>query len=360
MKRKRMLRPANVWDAETMERWLEDQAARGWRLDGSRQWSGLWVRFLRTEPAVCRVRIQPVGFVSQEAWQERLETFRELGWTFGAAFDWHFHMAAFYCDDPDAPELDTDMEVWAMAWRKAFTWGLWESVALGALGLVLLASLVLLGWEFTVTEPLSLLAVQTLGGAGLTLWAVASVPKLLRLRRLASAGLRELPRGTWRRSARWGRVFAAVLALSAPLICLGNMFAIAESARVSGDVLPNLAVEALNGEDLDMDRRAGGLASPYLRITWREGETAYTAACWQARWEPLAETIRHLQMAETEGAWETEAGMDHLAEGETRAALLLRGSTVAYAEAAGPDADDGTVADYAIQMSDCAERWGEP
>ena len=54
---------------------------------------------------------------------------------------------------------------------KAFVWGLWESVGLGALGLALLASMVLLGWEFTVTEPLVLLAVQALGGAGLTLWA---------------------------------------------------------------------------------------------------------------------------------------------------------------------------------------------
>lgn len=52
--------------------------------------------------------------------------------------------------------------------------------------------------------------------------------------------------------------------------------------------------------------------------------------------------------------------MDHLAEGLTRAAMVLRGDTVAYAEAAGPDADDGTVADYAMQMADCAERWKEP
>ena len=165
MKRKWTPYPANIWDVETVERWLEDEAARGWRLDGSRQWGGGLVRLLRTEPAVCRVRVQPVGFVSQEAWQERLETFRELGWTFGATFDWHFHMAAFYCDDPAVPELDTDMEVWAMVWRKAFVWGLWESVGLGALGLALLASMVLLGWEFTVTEPLVLLAVQVLGGA---------------------------------------------------------------------------------------------------------------------------------------------------------------------------------------------------
>lgn len=87
------------------------------------------------------------------------------------------------------------------------------------------------------------------------------------------------------------------------------------------------------------------------------GETTYTAVCWQARWEPLAEAIRHLQMAETEGAWQTEAGMDHLSEGQIRAALLLRGNTVAYAEAAGPGADDGAVTDYALQMADCAEGW---
>ena len=52
--------------------------------------------------------------------------------------------------------------------------------------------------------------------------------------------------------------------------------------------------------------------------------------------------------------------MDHLSEGQIRAALLLRGNTVAYAEAAGPDADAGAAADYAMQMADCAERWGEP
>ena len=72
MKRKWTLCPVNIWDAETMERWLEDEAARGWRLDGSRQWSDRRVRFLRTEPAACRVRMQPVGFSSQEAWRERM------------------------------------------------------------------------------------------------------------------------------------------------------------------------------------------------------------------------------------------------------------------------------------------------
>ena len=359
MKRKWTPYPANIWDVETVERWLEDEAARGWRLDGSRQWGGGLVRLLRTEPAVCRVRVQPVGFVSQEAWQERLETFRELGWTFGATFNWHFHMAAFYCDDPAVPELDTDMEVWAMVWRKAFVWGLWESVGLGALGLALLASMVLLGWEFTVTEPLVLLAVQVLGGAGLTLWAGLSVPKLLRLRRQASAGLREPPGGSWRRAARWGRVFAVVLVLSAPLINLGNLFHQAEKWDTWA-TLPALTVQAVDGEDWDIDLRVGGLASPNLRITWREGETTYTAVCWQARWEPLAEAIRHLQMAETEGAWQTEAGMDHLSEGQIRAALLLRGNTVAYAETAGPGADDGAVTDYALQMADYAERRGEP
>ena len=196
MKRKWALCPVNIWDVETMERWLEDEAARGWRLDGSRQWSGWRVRFLRTEPAACRVRMQPVGFISQEAWRERIETCREMGWDCGASFRWQIDMAAFYCDDPDAPELDTDMEVWAMVWRKAFAWGLWESIGLGILGLALLASVLLLGWEIAVTEPLLLLAIQTLGGAGLTLWAALSVPKLLRLRRQASVGLREPPRGT--------------------------------------------------------------------------------------------------------------------------------------------------------------------
>ena len=36
MKRKWTPYPANIWDVETVERWLEDEAARGWRLDGSR------------------------------------------------------------------------------------------------------------------------------------------------------------------------------------------------------------------------------------------------------------------------------------------------------------------------------------
>lgn len=360
MKRKWALCPVNIWDVETMERWLEDEAARGWRLDGSRQWSGWRVRFLRTEPAACRVRMQPVGFISQEAWRERIETCREMGWDCGASFRWQIDMAAFYCDDPDAPELDTDMEVWAMVWRKAFAWGLWKSIGLGILGLALLASVLLLGWEIAVTEPLLLLAIQTLGGAGLTLWAALSVPKLLRLRRQASAGLREPPRGNWRRSARWGRAFAAVLVLGVLLIPLGNTFAQMEQAKARDGALPALAAEALTSGDFDMDRRAGGLASGYLRITWREGETTYTAACWQVRWEPLAEIIRDLQMAETGNAWETEAGMDHLAERQTRAAMVLRGDTVAYAEAAGPGADDGTVADYAMQMADCAERWKGP
>jgi hypothetical protein len=154
-------------------------------------------------------------------------------------------------------------------------------------------------------------------------------------------------------------VFAVVLVLIAPLINLGNLFHLAE-VWDSELVLPALTVQAVDGEDWDMDLRVGGLASPNLRITWREGETTYTAVCWQARWEPLAEAIRHLQMAETEGTWKTEAGMDHLSEGQTRAALLLRGNTVAYAEAVGPAADDATVTDYVLQMADYGERQEEP
>jgi hypothetical protein len=173
MKRKWTPYPANIWDAETVERWLEDEAARGWRLDGSRQWGRGLVRLLRTEPAVCRVRVQPVGFVSQEAWQERLETFRN--WAGPSAprstgiFTWR------------RSTVTTPPSDWTRIWRsgpwsggRPLSGGCGRASAWGP-GLALLQPGAA-GLGVHGGGALMLLAVQALGGVGLTLWAALSVP----------------------------------------------------------------------------------------------------------------------------------------------------------------------------------------
>ena len=53
--RRRFLAPRDLWDAGTIEAWLEEKAAQGWILE---KW-GISARFERIDPCRCRVRLDP-------------------------------------------------------------------------------------------------------------------------------------------------------------------------------------------------------------------------------------------------------------------------------------------------------------
>lgn len=106
------LRPANVYDVAANETWLEDMARQGYRLVGMTGWSGV---FEKAVPFTCRYRMQPLSKKEKRPPEEMAEVYRELGWEYAGTIPETFHV--WRCEDPDAPELDTDPVVQGMGYR---------------------------------------------------------------------------------------------------------------------------------------------------------------------------------------------------------------------------------------------------
>lgn len=105
------LAPDSVYDVAVQQAWLEDEAARGNLLDN--WWRG-FAFFKKGEPRAVRYRLEPLRQEEALPDLERREAYRAQGWTYVATTGKAFHI--WRCGDPDAPELDTDPEVQAMAY----------------------------------------------------------------------------------------------------------------------------------------------------------------------------------------------------------------------------------------------------
>ena len=200
----REIRPANVYDVAANETWLEDQAAKGWRLTGMTGWSGV---FEKAEPTACRYRMQPLPRKEKAPPEEMVELYASLGWEYVCTLPGVFHI--WRCDDPDVPELDTDPVVQGMGYRYLRRRMLRD----GIISLLLLAVLVGL-WVWlsglsgtplldTVTEwmPGRLLA-GSVGGALILVLLVCQVSSMVRLLRTLRAGI-PLKRPRPYRLQRW-------------------------------------------------------------------------------------------------------------------------------------------------------------
>ena len=75
--KKRTLRPWELWNPGAIQQWLEDEAAKGWRLKDCGNWLA---DFTAMEPGAYRVRLQPQRPETPEARRERGEACREMGW----------------------------------------------------------------------------------------------------------------------------------------------------------------------------------------------------------------------------------------------------------------------------------------
>ena len=73
--RRRFLAPRDLWDAGTIEAWLEEKAAQGWILE---KW-GSYPRFERIEPRPCRVRLDPQSQRIQVEQEEADALYRDMG-----------------------------------------------------------------------------------------------------------------------------------------------------------------------------------------------------------------------------------------------------------------------------------------
>ncbi len=216
-KRKRALRPLELWNPGAIEKWLEDEAAKGWQLADCGR---VLATFRAVEPGTYRVRLQPQRPETPEARRERGEICRELGWDCTAVItgDDDYDCEVFYCGDPSAPELDTDSVARSWAWEKPLRHSWW--VAWAVLGL--LAALPVLLTALSDQSALDYLLNKgmfwLLWLAGLCFLGVVMLRRLWylrRMRRQLAAGL--VPdSGNWRRDRRWQRT---VLLLC--LVCWG-------------------------------------------------------------------------------------------------------------------------------------------
>lgn len=265
-KKKYVLRPMELWAPDAIERWLEDEAARGWRLTdcGPRL-----AKFERRESTACRVRVQPCGPETREAWQARFAACEAMGWVFASTITSDFEV--FYCDDPAAPELQTDPVVWGWAWEKPLRRAWWEGwLFLMLAALLLLLPLLLGGTPLENLLDMPLLALIAYP-CGLLLAAAYGTRALLavgRARRAVSAGLIPQCRGDWRRSRRWQILFAAALAIVWLMVIPGRALTVM-LLRPDAGSLPIMGVSGLAPdsrlEDWDLDFETYSRRSGFLR-----------------------------------------------------------------------------------------------
>lgn len=130
--RKLALDPMEV---PAVQAWLEDWAARGWYVES---YGRNLVSFARGERREhIRYRLQPSGPQGGEPDQDTREAYREMGWTYvcstvgsrnlgGVRTEFHI----WRCEDPAAPELDTDQTLREEAYGDLLRRG-WRNIWLG-------------------------------------------------------------------------------------------------------------------------------------------------------------------------------------------------------------------------------------
>ena len=213
--RKRTLRPLELWNPGAIEKWLEDEAAKGWQLTDCGR---VLATFTAIEPGAYRVRLRPQRPETPEARRERAAAWRELGWDCTAVIigDNDFDCEVYDCHDPLVPELDTDPVAWGWAWEKPLRHS-WR-VALAVLGLLAALPLVLSvlapgrsALEALLNENLFWLLYL----AFLCLLGVMMLRRLWYLRRMRrelASGMVPAP-GSWRRDRRWQQAVIVLLVL---------------------------------------------------------------------------------------------------------------------------------------------------
>lgn len=108
----RSRRPEFLSSVAAIETWLEDWAAKGYQLTESQGVNGI---FVKAEPQACRYRLQPLRQEEKSPDMEQVEIYREMGWTYVTTMSAAYHV--WRCNDPAAPELDTDPVVQAEGFR---------------------------------------------------------------------------------------------------------------------------------------------------------------------------------------------------------------------------------------------------
>ena len=289
--RKHTFIPAEGWETGALEAWLEDEAAKGWRLadSGSRL-----AAFDRAEPARCRVRLQPKQQETAEAWQERTDAYGAMGWTYAGELR---GQEVYYCDDPAAAELESDPVAQRWAWEKSLK----RSRREAWLGLLALAALG--AWAFWGVPdreaPVDWLLEK--GPAMVLLVAIIALGVLAFLRQLAgirktrcllAAGIAPAHTGGWKRSRRFLLLAEAVMLVFWALQFAGIFYPTAP-CDLEDPGLPYVPVESLGEREYGYADRAWQPLAPerydILEVfsDQRRVETAWDRLRFAALAEPL-------------------------------------------------------------------------
>ena len=316
MRKKWAVRPMELWNPGAAEQWLEHEAENGWYLQKCNGW---YATLERGEAKACRVRIHPHGPESTKDFEARRDAYAELGWRFYAVAgrNWDVDFEVYYCDDPAAPELDTDPVAYGWVWEKQLK----KAVRDGWLiPLVVLAFLVaFFAMLLRNTTPLQLLLSMPapLLFALLVLWPLVmaiSARQLVLvhgLRRKLKAGLMPEHDGSWRGSRLWWRIITWVLLAYWILYLCSNVLGILirpdekmETAPyvTTSELLPDTRPEDWNFEGY---RLKGSFLQPldfYIRMG--DGQQRRVINETQhLRFEALAEAVYEAELEEYRTNW---------------------------------------------------------
>jgi len=287
--RKLALDPMEV---PAVQAWLEDWAARGWYLE---TYGRNLVSFARGERREhIRYRLQPSGSEGGEPDQDTREAYREMGWTYvcstvgsrnlgGVRTEFHI----WRCEDPAAPELDTDQTLREEAYGDLLRRG-WRNIWLGVpLAAAALALMLWLVWDRprgylldlrTSSTPLMLCCHGLL-----VLHLISRSVRLIRftrqLRRQEPAPQRT-PWG-WARARVW--VFRGLYALIL-LVMIANLFRPYEHrpylpVSQYEEAVPYVSLAEL-GTPAAGEARAVEFRSVWAKSTWWTAEGSYDASPW--------------------------------------------------------------------------------
>jgi len=316
MRRKRAVRPMELWNPGAVEQWLEHEAAKGWYLEKCNGW---YATLERGEPADCRVRIHPHGPEKTEDFEARRDAYAEMGWRFYAVAgrNWDVDFEVYYCADPAAPELDTDPVAYGWLWEKQLKKA-WRDGWL--IPLVVLAALVaFFAMLLRNTTPLQLLLSMPapLLFALLVLWPLLMAISARQLwlvhglRRQVKAGLMPEHDGSWRSSRLWWRIVTWLLLTYWVLYLGSSVFGIwirpdqkTETAPyvTTSELLPDTRPEDWNFEGY---RLKGSFMQPldfYIRMG-DDQQRRVINETQHLRFEFLAEAVYEAELAEYRTNW---------------------------------------------------------
>ena len=219
-------------EVPAVQAWLEDWAARGWYVES---YGRNLVSFARGERREhIRYRLQPTGREGGEPDQDTREAYREMGWTYvcstvgsrnlgGVRTEFHI----WRCEDPAAPELDTDQTLREEAYGDLLRRG-WRNIWMGVpLAAAVLAAVLWLVWNRPRQYLLDLRASSTpLMLCFYGLLVLHLISRSVRLIRFTRQLRREEPAPQrapwgWARARVW--VFQGLYALIL-LVMIGSLF----------------------------------------------------------------------------------------------------------------------------------------